>query len=84
MFPFSANGGFYPTYSYVTKRDNDKVVEEYMVDGDQIVYEGYSNESETRVDYVYINFVSGGKVPILEQRTGVFRFTPLRYENKMR
>lgn len=84
LFPFSANGGFYSTYSYVTVYEGEKIVEEYMVDGDQIVYECYSNETETSVDYEFVNYVSGGKVPILEQRTGVFKFAPLRYENKMR
>lgn len=69
LFPFSANGGFYPTYSYVTVYDNDKIAEEYMVDNDQIVYERYSNETETSVDYEYVNYVSEGKVPILEHRT---------------
>lgn len=53
-----------------------------MVDSSQIVYERYSNESETCVDYEFVNFVSGGKTPILEEREGVFRFAPLRYENK--
>ena len=71
LFPFSVNGGFYPTYSYVSVTEDDKVVEEYMVDDSQIVYERYSNESETCVDYVYINYVSGGKVPILEHRTDI-------------
>lgn len=81
LFPFSVNGGFYPTYSYIIKRENNKIVEEYMVDGDQIVYERYSNETETGVDYEFVNYVSGGKVPILEERKGIFRFAPLRYEN---
>lgn len=84
LFPFSANGGFYPTYSYITVYENEKIVEEYMVDGSQIVYERYSNEDETRVDYEYVNYVSGGKSPILEARAGVFRFNPLRYENMER
>lgn len=82
LFPFSANGGFYPTYSYVTVYENGKIIEEYMVDGSQIVYERYLNESETCVGYEYVNYVSGGKSPILEARAGVFRFNPLRYENK--
>lgn len=42
-----------------------------MVDGDQIVYERYSNETETAVDYEYVNYVNGGKVPILEHRTDI-------------
>ncbi len=81
LFPFSANGGFYPTYSYATVHENNKIVEEYMVDDNQIVYERYLNENETGVDYEYVNHVSGGKTPILEARAGVFRFNPLRYEN---
>lgn len=71
LFPFSANGGFYPTYSYVTVYEGEKIVEEYMVDGDQIVYERYSNETETSVDYEFVNYVSGGKVPILEHKTDI-------------
>lgn len=82
LFPFSANGGFYPTYSYITAYENGKISEEYMVDGDQIVYERYSNENELCVDYEYVNYVSGGKSPILETREGVFRFNPLRFETK--
>lgn len=84
LFPFSANGGYYPTYSYVTVCENEKIVEEYMVDGSQIVYECYLKENETGVDYEYVNYVSGGKTPILETRTGFFRFNPLRFENKKR
>ena len=81
LFPFSSDGGFYPTYAYVTRYEGDKVVEEYMVEGNQIVYECYLNETKACVNYYFINYVKDGKYPIIEKRKGIFRFAPLRYEN---
>ncbi len=80
LFPFSGDGGYYPTYVYVTKYDGDIVVEEYMVDGTQIVYEAYSYALNDEIGYYYINYVSGGKYPILEERKGVFRLSTSAYE----
>lgn len=81
LFPYFSDGSFYPTYSYVTRYTDNKVTEEYMVDGNQIIYESYSNETKMCVDYEYINYVKDGKYPILEKKRGIFRFNPLRYES---
>ena len=79
LFPYSSEGGFYPTYTYVTRYEGNRVVEEYMVEGNQIVYESYSKKSETQIDYKFINYVSGGKYPVLEVRKGNFYLNPLSY-----
>ncbi|MEE0060912.1 MAG: hypothetical protein UE295_08800 [Acutalibacteraceae bacterium] len=77
LFPFSANGGFYPTYVYATKFEDNSVVAEYMVQGSQIVYETYSYNSDNQVDYSCIHYVSGGNYPVREQRKGIFKLNPL-------
>ncbi|MEG0366324.1 MAG: hypothetical protein RR585_05785 [Coprobacillus sp.] len=80
FFPYWQNGSKYPTYSFVTQYKNNKVVEEYLVDGSQIIYEKYSNESETSVDYYLINYIKGGKYPILEEKKGIIKFQPFSYK----
>ncbi len=80
LFPFSFNGGFYPTYVYATRFENGAVVEEYMVESSQIVYEAYSYKSDNQIDYSCVNYVSGGNYPIREQRKGVFKLNPLTYD----
>ena len=84
LFPYSGEGGFYPTYTYVTKYEDNCVVEEYMVDGNQIVHETYTQNSSGQLDYNYINYVSGGKYPVLAIRKGKFCFNPLTYVEKHR
>ena len=80
LFPFSAEGRFYPTYIYVTKYESDRVVEEYMVDGNQIIYEAYSHKQPADVEYTYINYVVGGAYPVRDERKGIFHLNPLTYE----
>ncbi len=80
LFPFRGDGGYYPTYSYATKYEDEHVIEEYMVDGSQIIYEAYTYKSKTEVDYDRINYVSGGKYPVMEIVKGRFRLEPLGYE----
>lgn len=82
LFPFSTDGTYYPTYTYVTKYDSNHVVEEYMVDGSQIVYETYSYKPNHNIDYTLINYVTGGNYPVREVRKGVFQLNPLTYEEK--
>ena len=48
LFPFSSNGGFYPTYKYITRYKDGMVFEEYMVQSDQIVYEKYIKQDTQR------------------------------------
>ncbi len=80
LFPFSEDGGFYPTYAYVAKFECNRVTEEYMVSGTQIIYESYSYKSEEDLEYAYINYVPEGKFPILAEEKGVFHLNPLTYE----
>lgn len=80
LLPFSAEGGYYPTYVYATKYKKDCIVEEYMVDGKHIVYETYTYVSSEEVDYSYINYVLDGNYPIREKRQGKFKVNPLTYE----
>lgn len=80
IFPFDENGSFYPTYTYVTKFENNKVVEEYMVDNSQIVYQHYFNETKDKVDFYLINYVPTGSYPVLSECKGIYHLNPLRFE----
>ena len=80
LFPFSEDGSFYPTYTFVAKFENNKVVEEYQVDDGQIVYEHYFNETKDKVDFYSINYVPEGSYPIRSECKGVYYFNPLRFE----
>ena len=80
LFPFWKDGSFYPTYSYVAKFENGKVVEEYKVEGNQIIYEHYFDESDEKVDFYSINYVPDGKCPIISECEGRYYFNPLRFE----
>ena len=79
LFPFSKDGSYYPTYSYVSKSSGEFVQEEYMVDGSQIIYESYKEEGG-KVKYESINYVVGGKIPLLSSQSGEFTFDPLSYK----
>jgi hypothetical protein len=70
----------YPTYVYVTRFENEAVVEEYMVDGNHIVYELYSYKSNNQVEFSSVNYVPSGSYPIMEERKGVFKLEPLTYD----
>ena len=80
LFPFDENGLFYPTYTYVTKFENNKVVEEYMVENSQIVYQHYFNETKDKVDFYLINYVPTGSFPVISECKGIYYFNPLRFE----
>ena len=80
LFPFSSSGKYYPTYTYVTKYKSNNVTEEYMVSGNQMIYETYSYKLNKDIKYSYINYVSNGKVPVLEERKGKFTLNPLIYK----
>lgn len=84
LFPYSREGGFYPTYTYVTKYEDDRVIEEYMVEGSLIIHETYTKNSSGQIDYDYINYVSGGNYPVREIRKGKFYLDPLVYVEKLR
>ncbi|MBE6754615.1 MAG: hypothetical protein E7559_09770 [Ruminococcaceae bacterium] len=80
LLPFSENGGYYPTYAYATRYEAGRVAEEYMVNGNQIVYEAYSYTSDNSADYFRINYVAGGNYPVRETEKGIFYLSPLSYE----
>lgn len=80
LFPFSPKGGNYFTYSYATRYQEGMVTEEYMVEGNQIVYESYSYQSNNEVEYEYINYVPSGQFPVISEKKGRFRLVPLTYE----
>lgn len=76
MFPFSAGGGFYPTYTYVTHYQNNDIDEEYAIEGNQIVYERYQMTDENHCQYDCINYVPNGTHPILAKESGIFTLKP--------
>ena len=82
LLPFSADGTYYPTYTYVTKYDADHVVEEYMINSGQIIYEAYSYKSDQDIDYIRIDYVPGGNYPVRGIRKGVFSLKPLTYKEQ--
>lgn len=76
LFPFSAAGGYYPTYTYVTHFSGGTVDEEYSADSTQIVYERYRFKDDTAA-YEYINYVPNGTAPVLSRASGFFTLTPV-------
>ena len=82
LFPFSADGTYYPTYTYVTKYDADRIAEEYMINSGQIIYEVYSYKSDQKIDYICIDYVPDGNYPVREIRKGVYSLKPLTYKEQ--
>ena len=82
LLRFSADGTYYPTYTYVTKYDADRVVEEYMINSGQIIYEAYSYKSAQDIDYIRIDYVPDGNYPVRGIRKGVFSLNPLTYKEQ--
>lgn len=79
-FPFSADGGFYPTSTDVLRFLEGQVVEDYMVSSNQIVYRSYDHTQPQRIGCREINYVPTGKEPILSKSIGYFeRADQLRY-----
>lgn len=70
LVPFFKNGMPYPTYIHAAKCEDGKVVEEWAVEGNQIVYDGYTHFEDGSAAYYFINHVRGGKTPILMQKQG--------------
>lgn len=63
----------------VANFENGKVVEEYRVDGNKILYEKYVYSKQDKVEYYCINFVPDGECPILGEEEGYFHVDPLEY-----
>ena len=76
MFPFSSDGGFYPTYAYATHFHDGIVDEEYCSDETQIVYERYLYTDDDSVRYECINYVPNGTYPVLSKASGIFALSP--------
>ena len=70
LVPFFKNGMPYPTYIHAAKCEDGKVVEEWAVEGNQIVYDGYTHFDDGSAAYYFINYVRGGKTPILMKKQG--------------
>lgn len=72
LIPFGENGTYYPTHTHVYHPQGD-VVEEYMVDSSQIVYQRYQKTDENSFAYLYVNYIPNGTYPISGYETGVYR-----------
>ena len=72
LIPFSADGTPYPTYTHVYHPQGD-VVEEYMVDKVQIVYQRYQKIDASAYEYLYINYIPQGTYRISGCETGIYR-----------
>lgn len=82
LFPFSSNGGFYPTYSYVTHFNGNEIDEEYFACEVQIVYEHYRRIDNNSYEYDCINYVPDGSYPVLSRTNGIFTLQPeLQYHS---
>ncbi len=80
LIPFSREGGFYPTYTYVDVYDGLELIEEYAISGNQIIFDKYKRMDENQMEFARINYVVGGKVPILEERRGIIIVETLDYK----
>ncbi len=89
LIPFSSQGKFYPTYVYVTKFKNNEIIEEYMVEGNQIIFESYKHKislfgsRNKMLKYYMVNYVKNGKYPILEERKGIIDVNELCFKENV-
>ncbi len=86
LLPFSSNGGFYPTYTYVTVFEGNEITEEYAIENNHIIFQKYEKASDNTVNVYRVNYVVGGSVPVLEERVGIinidtFEFAENHYDN---
>lgn len=70
LVPFFKTGMPYPTNIYASRTENGKVVEEWAVDGNQIVHEEYQHFADGSCSYHYISYIRGGQTPILMKKQG--------------
>lgn len=71
LFPYFSNlEKAVGNYVIVTRYDGENVIEEYMVNSGQIVYENYDYSNSIGIGYYCINFVPSGSVPILAESEG--------------
>ena len=73
LFPFRNNQKDpCARHIFVATIKDGKVIEEYHIDGKQIVYEKYGYTEGDKVDYYYINYVPTGNEPVLGETEGYF------------
>lgn len=71
LIPFYQTGMPYPTYIHAAKIENGRVIEEWQVKDNEIIYECYSYYSNgSDVYYDLINYAKGGKRQILMKKNG--------------
>ncbi|MDE6568555.1 MAG: hypothetical protein K2K70_12600 [Lachnospiraceae bacterium] len=66
-------------YIYVTYFEDNRVMEEYMVGQNQIVYDRYQYSDGGKVGYYCINYVPSGKYPVLGESRGYYLSDSLEY-----
>lgn len=71
-FPFSKNGGYYPTYVQVVTFENGMVTESYKVRGIQIVHNAYRQLTDDTTQLRQINYAHGGMYPVICKSMGYY------------
>lgn len=66
-------------YVIVTEFDGENVIEEYITNDNQIVYEQYDFSNRSNVGYYCINYVPNGKFSILGESEGEYNAESLEY-----
>lgn len=66
-------------YAIVTEYDGENVIEEYMSNDSQIVYEQYVFANRSNVGYYCINYVPNGTFSILGESEGEYNAESLEY-----
>ena len=79
LFPYYGQEKADGLYILVTHFENERVVEEYFVKQEQIVYESYDYSRSDKVGYYCINYVPTGKYPVLGESEGYFLPDSLEY-----
>lgn len=79
LFSVDKKGNKGHTYIFVTHFENGRVIEEYAVEGNQIVYERYDYINDERINYYYINYVPTGNEPVLGESSGYYEADTLEY-----
>ena len=81
LLPFSDGSKTpYPFYTIVTEFAGNEVKREYLVHDNQIIYYAYNNHSNTQYKVEVINYVQGGKYPVLSYESGIIDVVNLAYK----
>ena len=80
LFPYFGNGekavGY---YAIITEYDGENVIEEYISNDSQIVYEPYVFSNRNKVGYYCINYVPNGTFSTLGESEGEYNSESLEY-----